>query len=158
MLFRSTRIAEVVEDMDRRGWVSQVAQVEAIAGELDGHIKALSSLVTRLMVRRRTVFLHLKGYDFRLILDYIRRQLESALRSQIALEVCSPMLFFVSSFLRLVLFGVEASTERRQVSRWLPPTPITYNTFQRSRSSTTSVKRGTMTGRAAGSGAWCPQG
>ena len=85
--------------MDRRGWVTQVAQVEAIAGELDGHIKALSSLVTRLMVRRRAMFFHLKGYDFRLMLDYIRHQLESALRSQIALEVCSPMLFLCAQLL-----------------------------------------------------------
>ena len=44
-------MGKVVEDLDRRGWITQVAQVEDIAGELDGHIKALSSLIDRLKVR-----------------------------------------------------------------------------------------------------------
>ena len=54
--------------MDRRGWVTQVAQVEAIAGELDGHIKALSSVIDRLMVRQ---LVHVKVYGFGLMLDYV---------------------------------------------------------------------------------------
>ena len=57
-----------MEHLDSPGWVTQVAQVEHIAGELDGHIKALSSLVDHLTVRQRA---HVKGYSFGLMLDYV---------------------------------------------------------------------------------------
>ena len=61
-------MAKAVKRLDRPGWITQVAQVEAIAGELDGHIAALSSLVNRLMVRQR---LHVNGYRFGLMLDHV---------------------------------------------------------------------------------------
>ena len=42
-----------MEGLGRLGGIKQVARIEAIAGELDGHIKALSSVIDRLMVRQR---------------------------------------------------------------------------------------------------------
>ena len=62
------KVAKAVEDLGRPGWIAQVAQVERIAGELEGHIKALSSLVDDLTVRQRA---HVKGYSFGLMLDYV---------------------------------------------------------------------------------------
>ena len=142
--------------MDRRGWVTQVAQVEDIAGELDGHIKALSSLVDRLMVRQRAMFLYMKGYGFGLMLDYVTSSSRPSAARSLSRFVLAYH-FSVSSVLRIVSFGIEANTEHRQVSRWLP-SKTTNNASQRSRSSTTSAKRGTMTARVAGSGAWRTQG
>ena len=57
-----------MEGLDRLGGMKQVARVEAIAGELDGHIAALSSLVDDLTVRQRV---HVKGCGFGLMLDYV---------------------------------------------------------------------------------------
>ena len=55
-----------MEDLNSPGWITKVAQVERIAGELDDHIKALSSLVDDLTVRQRV---HVKGCGFGLMLD-----------------------------------------------------------------------------------------
>ena len=57
-----------MEDLNSPGWITKVAQVERIAGELDDHIKALSSLVDDLTVRQRV---HVKGCGFGLMLDYV---------------------------------------------------------------------------------------
>ena len=62
------KVARAVKRLNRSGWIAQVAQVEAIAGELDGHIKALATLVDNLMVCQRV---HVKGYDSGLMLDYV---------------------------------------------------------------------------------------
>ena len=48
-------MAKAVKDLDGRGWATQLARVEAVAGELDDYIKALSSLVDRLTVSQRVV-------------------------------------------------------------------------------------------------------
>ena len=142
--------------MDARGWVTQVAQVEDIAGELDGHIKALSSLVDRLMVCQRVMFTRMKSYGFGLTLDHVA-SLSRPSAARLLSRFVLTYYFSVSSFLRIVSFGIEADTKHRYVSRWLPP-KTTNNTSQRSRSLITSAKRGMMIARAAGSGVWRTQG
>ena len=57
-----------MKDLDRPGWIKQVALVERTARELDDHIEALSSLVNRLMVRQQV---YAKGHGFGLMLDYV---------------------------------------------------------------------------------------
>ena len=55
------KVAKAAEGLASQKWITQVAQVEHIAGELDGHIKALSSLVDDLTVRQ---CVHVKGHGF----------------------------------------------------------------------------------------------
>ena len=69
----AAQVSRAVKDLDRPGWVTQVAQVEAIAEELNDHIKTLSSLVDRLTVRERATLLHGKSHGFELILEYVTR-------------------------------------------------------------------------------------
>ena len=54
--------------LNRQGRFAQVAQIEHIAGKLDGHIIKLSSLVNDLIVRQRV---HMRDWVFELMLDCV---------------------------------------------------------------------------------------